>query len=226
MNNHLKQEIANIEIPIELHERSKRGVKKAKDEMKGKIKIYIRKRLVAGAFAACLLIPSGAWAYQTFLADELYGSYENIKRYISGATMEGYLLLDAKLSHVKGDLEKDEYLHFKELLTVITTSKLEYGNEYGNINYSQIPMTELNHIKEVLHKIQPYFDKLNGQKLSEEVLTKKEYENYIDALMTYEQIMAQSNMKNSSEKEKIPYNLREDFAEAEAFIMYVNDKQL
>lgn len=226
MNNHLKQELANIEIPVELHERSSLGVKQAKLEMKGKLKTYMSKRLVAGVFAASLLIPTGAWAFQTILADEFYGSFENIKKHISSATMEGYLLLDAKLSQAKGDLEKDEYLHFKALLTEITTSKLEYGNEYGNIDYSQIPISDLNDIRNALYNIQPYFDKFNGQKLSEEVLSATEYENYIDALMTYEQIMAQSGMKNSEEIDKIPINLRGEFAKTEAFIVYVNDKQL
>ena len=226
MNNHLKQELANIEIPAELHERSSLGVKQAKLEMKGKLKSYMRKRLVAGVFAASLLIPTGAWAFQTILADEFYGSFENIKKHISSATMEGYLLLDAKLSQAKGELKKDEYLHFKDLLTEITTSKLEYGNEYGYIDYSQIPISDLSDIRNALYNIQPYFDILNGQKLSEEVLSATEYDNYIDALMTYEQIMAQSGMKNSDELDKIPVNLRAEFAKAEAFIIYVNDKQL
>lgn len=79
MNNNLKQELANIEIPIELHERSKMGVNKAKTEMGGNIKRYVRKRLVACTLAVSLIIPTGAFAYQTFLADEFYGSFENVK---------------------------------------------------------------------------------------------------------------------------------------------------
>lgn len=226
MNNNLKQELANIEIPIELHERSKMGVNKAKTEMEGKIKRYVRKRLVACTLAVSLIIPTGAFAYQTFLADELYGSFENVKKHISSATMEGYLLLDAKLTQAKGDLEQEEFAHFKDLLNVISAAKLEYGDQYGNIDYSQIPSEQLDEIKGVLFEIQPYFDKLNGQKSSKEVLNATEYVEYIDAIMTYEQIMAQSGIKESDEIDKIPANLQGEFAKAKAFLMYVNDKQL
>ena len=45
MNNHLKQEITRIETPIELHERSKLGINKAKMEMEGKVTRFVKKRL-------------------------------------------------------------------------------------------------------------------------------------------------------------------------------------
>ncbi|GAA3332794.1 hypothetical protein GCM10020331_094290 [Ectobacillus funiculus] len=38
----------------------------------------------------------------------------------------------------------------------------------------------------VLTEAQPYFDKLNGEISSKEILTPEEYEQYIKALMTYE----------------------------------------
>lgn len=226
MNNNLKQELANIEIPDELHERSKNGVKNAKAEMEGKIKRYVRKRFIAGAITVSLLIPTGAFAYQTLLVDDLYGSFENLQKHIATATMEGYMLLDAKLTLAKGDLGNEEFADFKELLNVITNSKLEYGNKHGYIDYSQMPSEQLTKVEEVLYEIQPYFDKLNGQESSKKVLTDSEYEEYISALMTHEQIMAQSKITNPAEMDKIPIQLHEEFTKAEDFLIYVNDKQL
>lgn len=224
--NNLKHELANIEIPKELHEISRIGVKRAKGEMEGKIKKYVRKRLATCALAVAIIVPTSAFAYQTFLPDEFYGSFENLKKHIGSATMEGYMLLDAKFAQAKGDMKPDEYAHFKELAKVITSSKLEYGNHYGYIDYSQIPVAQLDEIKNTMFEIQPYFDKLNDQPSSKEVLTASQYEEYINALITYEQIMAQSEIKDSSEIEKIPVELQGEFTKAQALLMYVNNKQL
>lgn len=227
MNNHLKRDLANIEIPTELHERSKMGVKRARSEMGGKIKKYVRSRLIAGILAVSLLIPTGVFAYETLLVDEFYGSYENVKKHITNATIEGYWLINAKLTQAKGDLGQEDFEQFKELLKIITTSKLEYGNEYSHVDYSQIPAEQLSEIKGVLYDIQPFFDTLNGQRSSQEVLTAAEYEQYIDALMTYEQILAQSGVKaHKNAADELPVSLQEAFAEAEDVLMYVNDKQL
>ncbi|UNL85006.1 DUF3600 domain-containing protein [Priestia koreensis] len=222
MSNNLKQELAKIDIPVELHERSKLGVKKAKSEMEAKIKVYVKKRLVSAILAACLLVPTSAFAYQTLITDEFYGSFEQVKKHISSVTIEKYLLVDAKLTQAKGDMKQKEFHQFKELLKVVTASKVEYGNKYGNIDYSQVPSTKIDEIKKVMFEIQPYFDQLNGLKSSKEVLTSKEYENYIHALMTYETILAKSN----NDTENIPSNLQSEFAKARDFISYVDNKQL
>ncbi len=224
--NKLKQELANINIPEELHKVSRIGVKRAKSEMEGKIKKYVRKRLAVSALAVAIIVPTSAFAYQTFLPDELYGSFENLKKHIGSVTMESYMLLDAKLAQAKGDMEQEEYAHFKELAKVITTSKLEYGNRYGHIDYSQIPSDQLDEIKKAMFEIQPYFDKLNNQPSSKEVLTPAQYEEYIHALITYEQIMAKSGINDLNDIEKIPAELQGEFTKAQAVLMYVNDIQI
>jgi hypothetical protein len=60
VNNKIKQEIKNIEIPSELHKRSKMGILKAKSEMRGNRR-KLSKLLPYFATAACLaiLIPLG-----------------------------------------------------------------------------------------------------------------------------------------------------------------------
>ena len=226
MDNRLKQELSKIEIPAEIHERSKLGINKAKSEMGGKLNRFVKKRLAIAVISACLLIPTGAFAYQALLADDLYGSFDNLKKHVASITMESYLLFDAKLNQAKGDLGKEEFKQFKDLLNVFTTAKLEYGDKNGNIDYSQVPTEPLEEIKAALYEVQPYFDKLNELPSSKEVLTAEEYEQYIQALMTYETTMAQLGVSSEPEIDKIPAESQEEFIQAQEFLDYVNEKQI
>ena len=225
MDNQFKQELSKIELPEELHERSKLGVHRAKSEMGGKLNRFVKKRFAIAAICACLMIPTGAFAYQTLLADDLYGSFDNLKKHVASITMESYLLFNAKLDQAKGDLGKEEFKQFKELLRVITSSKLEYGNKTGNIDYSQVPAEQVEKIKLALSEVQPYFDKLNGQPSSKEVLTAEEYDQYMEALMTYEMTMAKLGVSSIPDITSIPAELQEEFIKAQDYLDYVNKKQ-
>jgi hypothetical protein len=226
MDNHLKQELLKIEIPVEIHEKSKSGIDKAKSEMGGKLKRSVKKRWAIAVISACLMIPTGAFAYQALLADELYGSFDNLKKHVASITMESYFLFDAKLNRAKGDLGKEEYEQFKEVLHVITSAKLEYGDKNGNIDYSQVPAQPLEEIKAAMYDIQPYFDKLNGLPSSKEVLTAEEYDQYLQALIIYETTMAQLGVSSAPEVSEIPVELQEAFSKAREYLHYVNEKQL
>lgn len=187
-----------------------------------------KKHLVTGILIASLLLPTSAFAYQTYLADELYGSFDYLKKHVANATMEGYFLLDAKLSQAKGDLGKEEYGQFKEDLQVLTAAKLEYGNSNGNIDYDTIPANKAEELKIILMDLQPYFDKLNGLVSSEELLSSEEYETYIEALMTYEKITVQSgtDAEVPDDADSLPPPLQADFQEALDIMDYVNEKQM
>ena len=226
MDTQLKQELSKIEIPVELQERSKLGIRKAKSEMGGKLNRFVKKRLLIAGITACFMIPTGAFAYQTLLADDLYGSFENLKKRALSVTMESYFLFDAKLNQAKGNLGKEEFAQFKEALHVITSAKLDYGDKNGNIDYSQVPAQPLEEMKQALFEIQPYFDKLNDLPSSKEVLTAEEYEQYIQALMIYETTMAQLGVSSPPEIASIPAALQEEFLKAEEYLGYVNDKQI
>ncbi|WP_274306995.1 DUF3600 domain-containing protein [Solibacillus daqui] len=226
MHNHLKGELSKIEIPLEIHERSKQGITKAKSEMSGKMNRFFKKRLAIAVISACLMVPTGVFAYQALLADDLYGSFDNLKKHVASVTMEGYLLFDAKLNQAKGDLSKEEFKQFKELLNVFTSAKLEYGDNNGNIDYSQVPTESFEKIKVAMYEIQAYFDKLNGLPSSKEVLTAEEFEKYIQALMTYESIMAKAGVSSVPEIGVIPTELQEEFSEAQQYLIYVNEKQI
>lgn len=226
MDNRLKKELSKIEIPAELHERSRLGIHKAKSEIGCKLNFFIKKRLAIAVISACLMIPTGAFAYQALLADDLYGSFDNLRKHAVNFTMENYLLFDAKLNQAKGDLGKAEFEQFKDLLNVITSAKLEYGDKNGNIDFSVVPVDQLEEIKVAMHDIQPYFDKLNGLPSSKEILTAGEYEQYIQALITYETTMAQLGVSSAPEIASIPAALQEEFIKAEEHLIYVNEKQI
>lgn len=222
----LKQELSKIEIPAELSGRSKLGIEQAKSEMTRGVHGFMKKKLAAGLIAACLVIPTGAFAYHKLIADDFYGSFENLQKHISGATMKGYLTFDAKLHEAQGKLTKEEYEEFKGLLNILTDAKLEYGNKHGNIDYSQVPQEQLAIIKEALYAIQPYFDQLDGIASSKEVLTEEEYRQYIEALMTKETIMAQAGVTTAPNLEQIPAELQQEYVEAQEFLQYVKEKQM
>jgi Domain of unknown function (DUF3600) len=226
MENQFKQEVAKIEIPAELHKRSKLGIHKAKAEMGGRVTRFVKKRVAIAAISACLLIPTGAFAYQALLADDLYGSFDHLKRHVASATMESYLLVDAKLNQAKGELGQEQYDQFKELLNVFIDAKLEYGDKNGNVEYSQVPAAQLEEIKAAMYDIQPYFDTLNGLPSSKKVLTAEEYEQYIQALMTYESTMAQIGISTPPEIDRIPADLQKPFTEAQEYLIFVNEKQI
>lgn len=221
MSTSLKQELANLEVPIEVHAKSKMGVKQAKSEMKTKVRRYVRKRIVTAILAGCLIIPTSVFAYEALLVDGLYGSFDNLKKHAAGATMEGYLLLNAKLTQANGELGQEQFDQFKKLLRVITSAKMEYGNQYGNIDYSQVPPDKLEELKGVMYEVQPYFDQLNGLPSSKEVLTSEEYEQYIDTLITYEQILVESG----NDLDNIPADLQDELNKARDVLYYVDDKQ-
>ncbi|KAA0546724.1 DUF3600 domain-containing protein [Bacillus sp. BGMRC 2118] len=184
-------------------------------------------KLVTAALVATLVIPTSAFAYQTYIADDYYGSFDNMKKHFAHVTMESFLLLDAKLTQAKGDLGRDGYAEFKDLLSVITEAKLTYGDRYGNIDYDTIPLEKEEELRTTLTEIQPYFDTLNGNPSSKEILTSEEYNTYIEALMTYEKIVVQSGLNPSVrvKVEDVKEELQVPFQDARDFMEYVNNKK-
>ncbi|BCB02705.1 DUF3600 domain-containing protein [Bacillus sp. KH172YL63] len=187
-----------------------------------------KRRLATGAVLLMFFVPTTTIAYQSYGADSLYGSYENLKKHISTATMKGYFLLDAKFAQAQGELEEEEYEEFKGLLKEVTEAKLTYADSYGNIDYTKIPAERVKEMRNVLVAIQPYFDQLNSQPSSKEVLTAEEYSTYIDALMLYETILSQNEIDTSNgvNVEELPEGSQEIFLEVRNYLEYVNDKQI
>ena len=184
----------------------------------------MKKRLITSVLAATLLIPTSAFVYQSLLADGVYGSFDNVKKHFASATMQGYMHVNAKLSQAKGEMGKEEYKEFTTLLKGLLDAKMKYGDANGNIDYDQLSQEKQEEMVKALMVMQPYFDKLNGEKSSKEVLTHEEYKRYIHALMTYEKV--QSKMKSSEAImiDKVPEEYKVEFQEADHFMNYVNEK--
>ena len=206
----LKEKSKHITPPQEL----KQKVMNKIENIDGVSKM--KKRIVAGLIAVALIIPTSAIAYQAYLADDLYGSFENVKKHFPAATIDSYMLFNAKLAQAKGELGKEEFGQFNEQLKVFTGYKVEYGDKYGNIDFDVIPENKVLEIKNALMVLQPFFDKLNGHESSKAILSPQEYDSYIDAIMTYQKILVKSgiNPSNSFLDEDIKPELLEEFIAA------------
>ncbi|MFB9758628.1 DUF3600 domain-containing protein [Ectobacillus funiculus] len=148
----------------------------------------------------------------------MYGSFENLKKHVANITFDGYMTFNAKLLQAKGDLGEKDYKQFTEYLHVITDAKLKYGDKYGNTDFDKMPSKQEAKYTKVLTEAQPYFDKLNGEISSKEILTPEEYEQYIKALMTYEKVLAQAEIdttKGPIEVGKLPKGFKGNFNKQE-----------
>ncbi|SFC91846.1 protein of unknown function [Bacillus sp. 491mf] len=184
----------------------------------------MKKRLITGVLAATLLIPTSAFSYQSLLADGVYGSFDNVKKHLKNATFQGYMHVNAKLSQAKGEMGGKEYTEFTTLLKAITDAKMKYGDANGNIDYDQLSQEKQEEMMRAYMVIQPYFDKLNGEKSSKEVLTPEEFKQYIHAQMTYEKIQVKMKSSEPITIDKVPEEYKAEFQEADHFMNYVSEK--
>jgi hypothetical protein len=186
------------------------------------------KRQIAAVLIAMFLIPTTAFAYQSLQADGLYGSFNNLKKHVASATLKGYMTFNAKLLEAKGELGEKEYENFKEELSVLTDAKLKYGDKYGNINYDALPANERDKLIKSAFELQPYFDKLNGDVSTKDLLSSDEYNHFIQATLTYETILSKEGIDTSEGEVKVedlPADLQEQFASAQKVIRNVYDLQ-
>ncbi|KLA33674.1 DUF3600 domain-containing protein [Bacillus cereus] len=183
-----------------------------------------KKHLIAGVLAAALLIPTTGFAYQSIMADGIYGSFENIKKHAGLMTLETYMRFNAKLSEAKDEMGAKEYEEFTKELKKLTNAKLAYGDSNGNIDYDQLLPAKKEELKKVVMELHPYFDKLNGHKSSKEVLTPEEYEQYMEALMLHQTVLVKTKSSGGITVEEVPEAYKERFIKAEQFMEYVDEK--
>ncbi|MGG2015476.1 DUF3600 domain-containing protein [Bacillus sp. S10(2024)] len=200
-----------------------------KEKVMNQIKIErggkpMKKRLITSVLAATLLIPTSAFAYQSLVADGVYGSFDNVKKHFANATLEGYMHVNAKLSQATGEMGDKEYTEFTTLLKVLLDAKMKYGDANGNIDYDQLSQEKQEEMMKASMVIQPYFDKLNGEKSSKEVLTSEEFKQYIHAQMTYEKIQAKMKSSEPITIDEVPEEYKAEFQEADHFMNYVSEK--
>ncbi|MBJ8069333.1 MULTISPECIES: DUF3600 domain-containing protein [Bacillus] len=214
----IQEEAKGIIAPPELKEKVIVQIKMKRGGSKRK------KRLIAGVLAAAFLIPTTGFAYQSIMADGIYGSFENLKKHAGAITLEGYMRFNAKLSQAKDEMGAKEYEEFTKELKKLTNAKLEYGDSNGNIDYDQLSPAKKVELKKVEMELQPYFDKLNGHKSSKEVLTPEEYEQYMEALMAYQTVLVKTKSSGGITADEVPEAYKEKFIKAEQFMEYVDEK--
>ncbi len=128
----IQEEAKGIVAPLELKEKVIVQIKMKRGGSKKK------KRLIAGVLAAAFLIPTTGFAYQSIMADGIYGSFENLKKHAGTMTLEAYMRFSAKLSKAKDEMSTKEYEVFTKELKKLTNAKLAYGDSNGNIDYDAL----------------------------------------------------------------------------------------
>ncbi|MED2914839.1 DUF3600 domain-containing protein [Bacillus sp. AR8-1] len=215
----IREEAKGIVAPPELKEKVIVQIKMNRGGSK------VKKRFIAGVLAAAFLIPTTGFAYQSIMADGIYGSFENLKKHAGAMTLETYMRFNAKLSEAKDEMSSKEYEEFTKELKKLTNAKLAYGDSNGNIDYDQLSPAKKEELKKVVMELHPYFDKLNGHKSSKEVLTQEEFDHrYMEALMTHEIVRVKTKSTGAIKIEEVPEAYKERFIKAEQFMEYVDEK--
>ncbi len=213
-------------FPDELDERIKRSYYSEMEKTRY-LHNRIKKRWIS-AIAACtaIIVPSTVFANH-LLSEDIYGPFSALQKAVKTFTMEEYSVLGAKLSGAQKDLGSSEFQKFASLLKQEAKEKVEYGDSYGNIDYSTFSPDELASEKRLLADLQPYFDKLNHIKSSQNVLTPNEFDSYIEAQMTVSTVMAKAHVdanKGRVDVNALPQDLRTEYQQAESVIAQVAEE--
>lgn len=94
-----------------------------------------KKWLVTGLLAVVLIVPTGAYAGYTYLADGIYGSQENVAA--MGGTAEDYMRLEAKLQTAKAHFSEEEFVQYMDLLKQMGQMALKHADSQGNMHPEQ-----------------------------------------------------------------------------------------
>ncbi|RPK23217.1 DUF3600 domain-containing protein [Paenibacillus xylanexedens] len=119
-----------------------------------------KKWLVTGLLAAVLIIPTGAYAGYTFLADGIYGSEENIAA--MGGTAEDYMRLEAKLQTAKAHLSEEEFVQYMDLLKQMGQMAVKHTDSQGNMHPEQWSTVEQERYNLLVAELEPFFEKLEA----------------------------------------------------------------
>lgn len=119
-----------------------------------------KKWLVTGILAAVLIIPTGAYAGYTYLADGIYGSQENITA--MGGTAEDYMRLEAKLQTAKANFSEEEFVQYMDLLKQMGQMAVKHADSQGNLHPEQWSTVEQERYNLLATKLKPFFEKLEA----------------------------------------------------------------
>lgn len=121
---------------------------------------YRKKWMISALLTAVLIIPTGAYAGYTYLADDIYGSQENIK--IMGGTPEEYTRLEAKLQLAKVHFNQEEFVQYMDLLKQMGQLALKHTDEQGGLNPEQWNDADRKLYTLLANELEPFYEKLEA----------------------------------------------------------------
>lgn len=162
----------------------------APPELKGKILSGIvpgqggrrmKKWFAATILAAALLIPTGAYAGYSYLADSMYGSQDNLVQV--GGTQEEYDHLEAKLQQAKASFSEKDFAVLTSLLQELGGYNLKMADADGVLHPGQLSDAEQKSYKELTTQLEPYFKQLNEAKAPGTVASAADTSDFWDRLL-------------------------------------------
>lgn len=218
MNTKLYQSIHEMANGYNPPHSLKEQVMKKVGERKGSMNMKV---LMSIAIIA-LTIPLFAFVKQYFYADQLYGSFSSLTQKSVSMTLDDYSRLDDKLSFAYEELGEGSAKTFMKGVADVIQFKLKFGDKKGNINQFSLTPEAYEHYFKLVATVQPYFDKLNGYKPSNEVLNEQDYIAYVKAIILLGSIITESNegYEDYSYTRILP-ELQEQYDQASSFISKV-----
>ena len=197
-----REESATVTPPPEMKDKVMNQIKGRGGQMKG------RKWLMVTILAAAVILPTGAYAGYTYLADSIYGSKEQIVE--RGGTAEGYERLEAKLQDARSQFSEEEFESFMELLKQMGQFATLHADSQGNLNPEEWSADIQEEYAALMQKLEPYAAKLEEFKegdvppdhqeqiaywddriaKAQDILTPEDYEQFSELYKQYKAYVA------------------------------------
>ncbi|MCG7380025.1 DUF3600 domain-containing protein [Paenibacillus sp. ACRSA] len=146
-------------------------LKAIRSESKGKNRP--RKWLVATVIAAVLIIPTGAYAGYTYLADDIYGAEENIR--VMGGTSADYNRLEAKLQEAKAYFSEVEFTQYMGLLKQWGQMSLTHADSQGEMHPEQWSTADQEKYNQLVASLESFFERLEGASEEKELMDRQQF---------------------------------------------------
>jgi len=127
-------------------------------QIKGGRQMKGKKWMVVTVLAAALIVPTGAYAGYTYLADAIYGSKQQAEA-MWGAGMD-YERLEAKLQSIKHEVSEEEYESFVAVLKRFSEFAAEHGNADGTVDPESLSKEEQLVYEDLARQMEPVFAKM------------------------------------------------------------------
>ncbi|KOR89441.1 DUF3600 domain-containing protein [Paenibacillus solani] len=153
----LRQVADSMHYPSDLHGRVSQSYQHYVSNKRGRSPM--KKRMIAGIIAAVILIPSAVFA-SSYLADEIFGSVKTMEQH--GGSQESYDEIEGMLQAAKSKLTEEEFEEFMDLFKQMVQLKLKMTDEKGIKHMDKLTKEEQQQFEQLLPKLAPLFEKING----------------------------------------------------------------